>query len=169
MRFSRRRLLQMAASALVLAQVSACGAPESELSDEEIIDGLARLARDFFPHDSVPDEKYRAIAKHFMGQDRTVAALIVADLGQETAFTNLPDHAREARIRDRITTPGMQAFRMAALIGLYHDLEVTSAFGYQGPSFEEYGYIERGFNDLDWLPEPPVGDPKEWGQHDRSQ
>jgi len=28
--------------------------------------------------------------------------------------------------------------------------------GYQGPSFELGGYLNRGFNDLDWLPEPPL-------------
>jgi hypothetical protein len=25
--------------------------------------------------------------------------------------------------------------------------------GYEGPSFDKGGYLERGFNDLDWLPD----------------
>jgi hypothetical protein len=28
-------------------------------------------------------------------------------------------------------------------------------FGYEGSSFEKGGYINRGFQDLNWLPEPP--------------
>ena len=30
------------------------------------------------------------------------------------------------------------------------------ALGYEGSSFEQGGYLHRGFNDLDWLPEPRV-------------
>ena len=29
-------------------------------------------------------------------------------------------------------------------------------FGYEGSSFEHGGYLHRGFNDLDWLPDPRV-------------
>ena len=28
--------------------------------------------------------------------------------------------------------------------------------GYEGASFDKGGYINRGFNDLDWLPEPRI-------------
>ncbi|NJO38293.1 MAG: hypothetical protein HC871_12680 [Rhizobiales bacterium] len=38
---------------------------------------------------------------------------------------------------------------------LYNDHEVWKIFGYQGASFEEGGYLYRGFDDLSWLPEPP--------------
>jgi hypothetical protein len=34
----------------------------------------------------------------------------------------------------------------------YNDLSVTRRFGYQGPSYEEGGYLTRGFDDIDWLP-----------------
>ena len=28
--------------------------------------------------------------------------------------------------------------------------------GYEGTSFDKGGYVNRGFNDLDWLPEPRI-------------
>jgi hypothetical protein len=28
--------------------------------------------------------------------------------------------------------------------------------GYEGPSFDKGGYLNRGFNDLDWLPDPRI-------------
>ena len=31
----------------------------------------------------------------------------------------------------------------------------AEAFGYEGEAFEYGGYIERGFDDLGWLPDPP--------------
>ena len=36
------------------------------------------------------------------------------------------------------------------------DPEVWSLLGYEGPSFEHGGYLRRGFDDLDWLPDPRV-------------
>jgi hypothetical protein len=29
-------------------------------------------------------------------------------------------------------------------------------FGYEGSSYEMGGYFDRGFQDLDWLPNPPA-------------
>jgi hypothetical protein len=33
---------------------------------------------------------------------------------------------------------------------------VWDLLGYEGPSFDKGGYLHRGFNDLDWLPEPRI-------------
>ena len=41
-------------------------------------------------------------------------------------------------------------------VALYDHKEVWKIFGYEGESFSKGGYIKRGFNDLDWLPEPRV-------------
>lgn len=39
---------------------------------------------------------------------------------------------------------------------LYDDHQVWEHIGYPGASFELGGYLHRGFDDLDWLPEPRV-------------
>ena len=42
------------------------------------------------------------------------------------------------------------------MLNLYDDPEVWAALGCEGSSFDKGGYINRGFNDLDWLPEPRI-------------
>jgi hypothetical protein len=42
------------------------------------------------------------------------------------------------------------------VLTLYNLPEVWAALGYEGASVEKGGYLTRGFDDLDWLPEPRV-------------
>lgn len=154
MKLSRRTLLVATGAALV-SNLTACGSQQEEPAPEDAARALTRLGRDLFPHDGVPDAKYQAIAAGFMeqnpGQAEQLAKLLT---GKGQPFWTLAEKQRLALIETHMTTPEFQAYRFAVLLGLYHDLSVTRAFGYEGPSFEEYGYIERGFNDLDWLPDP---------------
>ena len=39
------------------------------------------------------------------------------------------------------------------LVTLYNNKEVWPKFGYEGGSADKGGYINRGFNDIDWLPQ----------------
>ena len=41
-----------------------------------------------------------------------------------------------------------------AVVALYNNPLVWRHFGYEGPSAEFGGYIDRGFDDLTWLPRP---------------
>ncbi len=54
---------------------------------------------------------------------------------------------------------GSQFFALVkatAVVELYDNPLVWKAFGYEGPSAHLWGYVNRGFNDLDWLPDPPI-------------
>jgi hypothetical protein len=53
-------------------------------------------------------------------------------------------------------TAFFEAVRSKAIVTLYDDHEVWSLLGYEGPSFEHGGYLDRGFDDLSWLPDPRV-------------
>ena len=46
--------------------------------------------------------------------------------------------------------------RGTTTVTLYNDKETWELLGYEGASYDEGGYINRGFNDLDWLPEPRI-------------
>ena len=48
-------------------------------------------------------------------------------------------------------TPFFQAVRGGMMVGLYNNPEVWPHFGYEGESFSKGGYLDRGFNDIDWL------------------
>jgi len=44
--------------------------------------------------------------------------------------------------------------RSTAVAEVYSDQRTWALVGYEGPSFDKGGYIDRGFDDLDWLPDP---------------
>ena len=46
--------------------------------------------------------------------------------------------------------------RRTTVLNLYDDPAVWEVLGWEGSSFDKGGYVDRGFNDLDWLPEPRV-------------
>ncbi len=46
--------------------------------------------------------------------------------------------------------------RRTTVLNLYNNADVWDVLGYEGASFDKGGYINRGFNDLDWLPEPRI-------------
>ena len=41
--------------------------------------------------------------------------------------------------------------RGGLVTGLYNQKEVWPLFGYEGESFSKGGYIDRGFDDINWL------------------
>jgi hypothetical protein len=53
-------------------------------------------------------------------------------------------------------TPFLTAIVDSVVVTLYSDPEVWELLGYEGPSFDKGGYIHRGFDDLDWLPDPRI-------------
>jgi hypothetical protein len=52
------------------------------------------------------------------------------------------------------TTPFFQTVRgtMVSAPGLYNQPVVWKQFGYEGSSWQFGGYLNRGFNDISWLP-----------------
>jgi hypothetical protein len=52
-------------------------------------------------------------------------------------------------------TPFFSTVRAATLGALYTNDTVARDFGFEGSSVEYGGYIDRGFNDLGWLPDLP--------------
>jgi hypothetical protein len=55
-----------------------------------------------------------------------------------------------------VGTPFFESLRALVAWHLYDDREVWDFIGYPGASFDQGGYLHRGFDDLDWLPEPRV-------------
>ena len=44
-----------------------------------------------------------------------------------------------------------QTIRGGLVVGLYNQEAVWELLGYEGSSFEKGGYLERGFDDVNWL------------------
>ena len=48
-----------------------------------------------------------------------------------------------------------QKVRGQCIVSIYNNPLAWRHFGYEGSSHEFGGYIDRGFDDLAWLPQPP--------------
>ena len=125
---------------------------------------LAKVARDIYPHDHLADRYYIAAVTPWdakAGSDPKVKALIeegVALLDQlANANHKLPygavawEEQRVALLREIEQTDFFGKLRGDLIVSLYNNPEVWPKFGYEGSSAEHGGYINRGFNDIDWL------------------
>ena len=61
--------------------------------------------------------------------------------------------AIEAAVAD---SPFFAIVHSTTVVALYDQPQVWDLLGYEGPSFDKGGYLHRGFDDLDWLPDPRI-------------
>ena len=130
---------------------------------------LVRLLRVAYPHARFPDGPYERTADAVLSQadgalwnrltlTEGLAALDAraASGGGQSRFVDLDDEAALALLRGIEDAAFFVFIRSVAVVTLYDDAEVHELLGYGGPSFEQGGYLHRGFDDLDWLPTPRV-------------
>jgi hypothetical protein len=125
---------------------------------------LVRLLRVAYPHERFPDGPYErtaaAIEDAARANDADDRALTQGLAGLDRAaggdFLTLDDAAAEVLLRDRADDFFFRRIRSTAVVALYDDPEVWKLLGYEGSSFDQGGYLHRGFDDLDWLPSPRV-------------
>jgi hypothetical protein len=125
---------------------------------------LVRLLRVAYPHDSFPAGPYERTADAVLdaaARDPRLLAQLVQGLGdldvlREVPFAELAGDAALTVLRGVQDTPFFRSIISIAVVKLYDDHEVWDLLGYEGPSYDKGGYLERGFNDLNWLPEPKI-------------
>jgi hypothetical protein len=164
---TRRQLLSrgMAAGALSITGAGFIAAPTAAWAVEVTVitpDQMATLlqmARDIYPHDQVPDLHYAVAVKGYDSEDmKAMVAEGVAALDAAAKAAGFDSYVAAGWEEDRVKllqgiemTPFFQTVRSGLVTGLYNQKEVWPIFGYEGESFSQGGYIERGFNDIDWL------------------
>ncbi len=164
---TRRQLLSrsLAAGALAVTGAGFIAAPNAAWAVEVTVitpDQMATLlqmARDIYPHDQVPDPFYAVAVKGYDSEDmKALVAEGVTALDAAARAAGFDSYVAAGWEEDRVkflqgieTTPFFQTVRAGLVTGLYNQKEVWPIFGYQGESFSQGGYIERGFNDIDWL------------------
>jgi hypothetical protein len=164
---TRRQLLSRSLSAGALAVVgagfiaapTAAWAVEVTVITPEQMATLLQMARDIYPHDQVPDQYYAVAVKGYDAEDKK--EMVAAGITELDAAAKAMGHADYLSIgweEDRVkvlqsieTGTFFQTVRSGLVTGLYNQKEIWPIFGYQGESFSQGGYIERGFNDIDWL------------------
>lgn len=156
---TRRTFLTSAAGAAIVAALPGCSPGTRRLEMERR--ALLRMARLLYPHDALDDEIYVEVMQPLLVRANRDVAL-AADLRAGVAMLDAgaggdwlaasPDRQLEAleRLEDGVFFETMQT---AVRARLYRHPAVWNLIGYEGSSVEYGGYIHRGFDDIDWLPE----------------
>ena len=120
---------------------------------------LIQMARDIYPHDHVADQFYAAAVKGYDAEDK--AAMVEAGIAGLNAAAEGHGAANYLALgweRDRVdilrameNSSFFQTVRGGLVTGLYNQKDVWPLFVYEGESFSQGGYIDRGFDDIDWI------------------
>jgi hypothetical protein len=121
--------------------------PDTAALSEETAQAIVRAARAMYPHDDLPDDVYRRVADK-LGESAANDAEAAKTI--EDGAAALGDGDDLSKIEG---TPFFELVRSTAVVEVYSDQRTWELLGYEGPSFDKGGYLERGFNDLDWLPD----------------
>lgn len=120
------------------------------------------IARTIAPHDKLDDAAYavvvRSIDEDAAKSPATLAMLRTGLRRLGPNFSSVPEAERVRRLRTVEATEFFQTLRTKTLGTLYATPMAYAYFGYEGEAFSKGGYIYRGFNDLQWLPDVPPAD-----------
>ncbi|MBU2358583.1 Twin-arginine translocation pathway signal [Loktanella sp. M215] len=164
---TRRQLLSRATAAGAafvvgagfVAAPDAAWAVEMKALSPETFATLTQMARDIYPHDKVADEYYAAAVQMYdtnegaAGIEAGIAALDAAarEAGFDSYLGTLWESDRVKILRGMEETDFFQQIRSGLVTGLYNQKAIWPIFGYEGESYSKGGYINRGFDDINWL------------------
>ena len=130
-------------------------------SDEGTV--LLTAVRTIAPHDGLEDAAYAFVVRALDAAAAKDAALHqqledgVVGLGG-TEFARATENARVEALKRVESGAFFQNLRLQTLLVLYSTPLAYAHFGYEGEAFSKGGYLQRGFNDLRWLPDVPAAD-----------
>jgi hypothetical protein len=159
-------LIGTIASSSVLATLapSPVWAVELKVLSKSDGEALMKMGRTLYPHKKLPDAVYALLAKDLdasAATDPKMAQTLkdgIAGLDKAVGgrFANASDAKRKAAVKAIEGSPFFAAVRGKCITSLYDNDMAYKVFGYEGASFAKGGYITRGFQDLKWLPAPPL-------------
>lgn len=125
---------------------------------------LLKLCRHIFPHDTLDDAVYALVVGDLdkaAANDPALAKMLedgVATLKAKAGgdWMALSDDDQFAIVRKLSQQDFFEKVRSTAVVSLYNNPLAFAHFGYEGEAFSQGGYINRGFQDLQWLAEPPM-------------
>lgn len=129
----------------------------------EILTGVARA---MYPHDRIPDLHYQRVIAALDAKaaaDESVRHVLTEGIGflatttgrRPEEFASLLEPEQVAALTRLEHTPFFTAIAAEVVVNLYSQPDVWPCFGYEGPSNDLGGYLNRGFDDIDWLDDAP--------------
>jgi hypothetical protein len=125
---------------------------------------LMKMGRTLYPHKKLADAVYALLAKDLDGKaggDAATAKLLKDGIAalNSAAGGNFAKASAKKQLEVVKTIAGQPFFntvRGQCITSLYDNDMAYATFGYPGSAWEKGGYITRGFQDLKWLPAPPL-------------
>ena len=116
---------------------------------------LLSVTRTLFPHDMLGDRFYWPIVSSIdvaMSDQANERAVTTGLAALGAGFSELDQAGREVALGKLEGSPFFSLAYTETINGLYTNKELWKLFGYEGSSVEHGGYINRGFDKIDWLP-----------------
>ncbi|MDH3741395.1 MAG: Twin-arginine translocation pathway signal [Hyphomicrobiales bacterium] len=169
MKVSRRGLLGATGASLVAMTVMPTGmivgadsawAAMAKNIKPETFATLVQMARDIYPHDKVSDKYYAMVVEGLdagagkADEDKALLEDGVAELNKAASGSYMQvgwEKDRVALLQAIESSGFFQKVRGSLVTGIYNNKDLWPLFGYEGESASKGGYIERGFDDIDWL------------------
>ncbi len=123
---------------------------------------ILSMSRRIYPHNGLGDMYYAKVVEDLDGAaagDEATAKLLkdgFADLdgAMGVNFVDLSEGHQLEVLTARQDGGFFQKVRGQCIVSIYNNPLAWRHFGYEGSSAEFGGYMERGFDDLAWLPQP---------------
>lgn len=137
--------------------------PLQSLSESEGKTLLA-MGRVLYPHRRLPDAVYALLVKALdelaaadaLKRQQLVEGISALDEAAGGRFASAKADIQQQCTKAIEGQPFFELVRSQCITALYDNEMSFSLFGYPGPSWQLGGYLQRGFQDLDWLPTPPA-------------
>ncbi len=124
-------------------------------------DELTRMARLLYPHDDIANDVYADVINDVLSAAADDSSMMET-LGNAVTALNAAQNSNWFEIGEDDQIKAMMvvkneaffaAIQGAVMARFYNHPEVWEHIGYPGSSVEYGGYVDRGFDDIDWLPE----------------
>lgn len=121
---------------------------------------LSRLCRVLYPHSHLEDMYYDACVEGLdskAAHNQNLLDLLKNGVAQldstyNTPFLKLSADQQLDAVKKLEGSPFFNTVRGHVVVALYNNEKIWMSFGYEGPSYPHGGYLDRGVNDIDWLP-----------------
>jgi len=151
----------VASGSLGISFLRSSAAWAADDTSSDTLAAMSRVAQLLFPHDGLPPDVYAEVIGEVLAMTAanpaTESLLSVAEEALNTALGKTWATATETEQLSTLTALQGEAFivgvREMVRFRLYDNAGLWKHINYPGSSKEHGGYINRGFDDIDWLPE----------------
>ncbi len=151
----------VASSSLGMSLLRSSAAWAASTDDADDLAAMGRFAQLLFPHEGLADNVYGEVIAEVLAttaaDPATQGILSTAeqtlDAAQDRSWVELDEASQIAVMRKLEGEAFFAGIREMVRFRLYYHPQLWKHISYPGSSKEHGGYLHRGFDDIDWLPE----------------